>query len=194
MNWNALPRDMRRFDLTRDLWQIAAETRFSRGERGKGEGNTAFPAPLPFKGNPPCTQSNSCARLCLSGRHMFRTPTYERLDVSRTMAVSQLQINWAMIRSGCRSPDVGTRKRSMDGWTTLAALAGSPTCQIGRDHQGITFTTLLTAKKTATRPKSAAGALSILSMAAGKAEHHAYGLYYPEAMETRVAEVVETWR
>ena len=141
-------------------------------------------------------QFGYCAPIFASpGRRMFRTPTYERLDVGRTMAVSQLadQLGYDSLWVADHLM-LGHENAIMDGWTTLAALAGSTKhAKLGMIHQGHYFhNPALTAKKTATLDQISGGRfIYFVDGGYGKAEHHAYGLYYPEAMETRVAEVVE---
>lgn len=129
------------------------------------------------------------------GRHFFRTPNYARLDVSRTMAVSQLadQLGYDSLWVADHLM-LGHENAIMEGWTTLAALAGSTKrAKLGMIHQGHYFHhPALAAKMTATLDQISGGRfIYFVDGGYGKAEHHAYGLYYPEAMETRVAEVVE---
>ena len=89
---------------------------------------------------------------------------------------------------------LGHENAIMEGWTTLAALAGSTKrAKLGMIHQGHYFhNPANAAKKTATLDQISGGRfIYFVDGGYGKAEHHAYGLYYPEEMETRVAEVVE---
>ncbi|MFN8442400.1 MAG: LLM class flavin-dependent oxidoreductase [Caldilineaceae bacterium] len=142
------------------------------------------------------TQFGYCVPIFASpGKHFFRTPNYERLNVARTMAVSQLadQLGYDSLWVADHLM-LGHENAIMEGWTTLAALAGSTQrAKLGMIHQGHYFHhPALAAKMTATLDQISGGRfIYFVDGGYGKAEHHAYGLYYPEAMETRVAEVVE---
>lgn len=129
------------------------------------------------------------------GSRFFRTPNYERLDVATTMQIARLADTLGYDSLWVADHlMLGRDNAIMEGWTTLAALGGcTQRARLGMIHQGHYFHhPALAAKMTATLDQISDGRL-IYFVDAGynRAEHLAYGLYYPESMETRIAEVVE---
>lgn len=129
------------------------------------------------------------------GARLFRTPNYAQLDPPRTMALARLadQLGYDSLWVADHLM-LGKDNAIMEGWTTLAALAGATQrARLGMIHQGHFFRhPALHAKMTATLDQISGGRL-IYFIDAGydKAEHEAYGLRYPETMEQRFSEVIE---
>ncbi|MBX3012101.1 MAG: LLM class flavin-dependent oxidoreductase [Caldilineaceae bacterium] len=128
------------------------------------------------------------------GGRLFRTPNYAKLEVATTMYLAQLAD-----RLGYDSLWVadhlmlGHENAIMEGWTTLAALAGSTSqAKLGMIHQGHFFRhPAIAAKMTATLDQISGGRfIYFIDGGYGRQEHYAYGLPYPATMEDRVAEVV----
>ena len=128
------------------------------------------------------------------GGRFFRTPNYAKLDVTRTLDLARLAD-----RLGYDSLWVadhlmlGHENAIMEGWTTLAALAGSTQrAKLGMIHQGHFFRhPAMGAKMTPTLDQISKGRfIYFIDGGYGRAEHLAYGLPYPETMEERVDAVV----
>ncbi len=82
----------------------------------------------------------------------------------------------------------------MEGWTTLAALAGSTQrARLGMIHQGHFFRhPALVAKMTTTLDHISQGRfIYFVDGGYGQREHAAYGLFYPPTMEERMDYVVD---
>jgi alkanesulfonate monooxygenase SsuD/methylene tetrahydromethanopterin reductase-like flavin-dependent oxidoreductase (luciferase family) len=129
------------------------------------------------------------------GARLFRTPNYDRLDVATTMRISQLadQLGYDSLWVADHLM-LGRDNAIMEGWTTLAALAGSTRrARLGMIHQGhYLHHPAIAAKMTATLDQISGGRfIYFVDAGYNRAEHLAYGLYYPEPMERRIAEVVE---
>lgn len=129
------------------------------------------------------------------GARLFRTPNYERLDVAKTMGIAQLadELGYDSLWVADHLM-LGRNNAIMEGWTTLAALAGSTRrARLGMIHQGHYFRhPALAAKMTATLDQISGGRfIYFVDAGYNRAEHLAYGLDYPEGMEMRIAEVVE---
>jgi alkanesulfonate monooxygenase SsuD/methylene tetrahydromethanopterin reductase-like flavin-dependent oxidoreductase (luciferase family) len=89
---------------------------------------------------------------------------------------------------------LGQENAILEGWTTLAVLAGATErAKLGMIHQGHFFRhPALHAKMTATLDQLSGGRfIYFIDAGYGKAEHRAYGLPYPETMEERFAQVLE---
>jgi alkanesulfonate monooxygenase SsuD/methylene tetrahydromethanopterin reductase-like flavin-dependent oxidoreductase (luciferase family) len=129
------------------------------------------------------------------GARLFRTPNYSELDPAKTMKVAQTAD--ALGYDSLWVADhlmLGRDNAIMEGWTTLAALAGSTRqAKLGMIHQGHFFRNpALAAKMTATLDQISGGRfIYFIDAGYGRAEHLAYGLPYPDTMEERVAQVVE---
>ncbi|MEZ4868336.1 MAG: LLM class flavin-dependent oxidoreductase [Caldilineaceae bacterium] len=128
------------------------------------------------------------------GGRLFRTPNYPRLDVAATMQLAQLADTLGYHSLWVADHlMLGHENAIMEGWTTLAALAGTTRqAKLGMIHQGHFFRhPALAAKMTATLDQISGGRfIYFIDGGYGRAEHLAYGLHYPETMEERVAEVV----
>lgn len=128
------------------------------------------------------------------GGRLFRTPNYAKLDVSRTMHLARLAD--ALGYDSLWVADhlmLGHENAIMEGWTTLAALAGATQhAKLGMIHQGHFFRhPAIAAKMTATLDQITGGRfIYFIDGGYGRQEHLAYGLPYPDTMEERVAEVV----
>lgn len=89
---------------------------------------------------------------------------------------------------------MGKENAILEGWTTLAALAGSTQrARLGLIHQAHFFRhPTLTAKMAATLDQISGGRfLFFTDPAFGSAEHHAYGLPYPADDDERIARTLE---
>lgn len=128
------------------------------------------------------------------GGRFFRTPNYAQLDVKRTMAVARLADSLGYDSLWVADHlMLGHENAIMEGWTTLAALAGATQhAKLGMIHQGHFFRhPALAAKMTATLDQITGGRfIYFIDGGYGRQEHLAYGLPYPDTMEERVAEVV----
>lgn len=128
------------------------------------------------------------------GARLFRTPNYARLDPSRTMALARLadQLGYDSLWVADHLM-LGHDNAILEGWTTLAALAGATQhARLGMIHQGHFFRPpALHAKMTATLDQISGGRfIYFIDAGYGKAEHLAYGLRYPDTMEERLREVL----
>lgn len=128
------------------------------------------------------------------GGRFFRTPNYAKLDVSRTMQIARLADSLGYDSLWVADHlMLGHENAIMEGWTTLAALAGATQhAKLGMIHQGHFFRhPALAAKMTATLDQITGGRfIYFIDGGYGRQEHLAYGLPYPDSMEERVAEVV----
>ncbi|MEZ4728355.1 MAG: LLM class flavin-dependent oxidoreductase [Caldilineaceae bacterium] len=128
------------------------------------------------------------------GGRLFRAPNYAKLDVNRTMNLARLAD--ALEYDSLWVADhlmLGHDNAIMEGWTTLAALAGATQqAKLGMIHQGHFFRhPAIAAKMTATLDQISGGRfIYFIDGGYGRQEHLAYGLPYPDTMEERVAEVV----
>jgi alkanesulfonate monooxygenase SsuD/methylene tetrahydromethanopterin reductase-like flavin-dependent oxidoreductase (luciferase family) len=129
------------------------------------------------------------------GGRLFRTPNYPELDPQRTLALGQLAD--ALGYHSLWVADhlmLGKQNAILEGWTTLAALAGSTRqAKLGMIHQGHFFRhPAMHAKMTATLDQISSGRfIYFIDAGYGKAEHLAYGLHYPESIEQRLDEVFD---
>lgn len=129
------------------------------------------------------------------GARLFRTPNYAQLDVATTLALARLadQIGYDSLWVADHLM-LGRDNAIMEGWTTLAALAGSTQrAKLGMIHQGHFFRhPAMHAKMTATLDQISGGRfIYFIDAGYGKAEHLAYGLPYPETMEERFPQVMD---
>lgn len=129
------------------------------------------------------------------GGRLFRTPNYPRLDATVTL------------RTGRRAEELGfddlwvadhlmlgQENAILEGWTTLAALAGCTSrAGLGMIHQAHFFRQpAMAAKMMATLDQISRGRFIFFADPAfGKAEHLAYHLPYPEDQAERIARTVE---
>jgi alkanesulfonate monooxygenase SsuD/methylene tetrahydromethanopterin reductase-like flavin-dependent oxidoreductase (luciferase family) len=129
------------------------------------------------------------------GARLFRTPNYAQLDPRRTIGLGKLadQLGYDSLWVADHLM-LGKENAIMEGWTTLAALAGATErARLGMIHQGHFFRhPALHAKMTATLDQISGGRfIYFIDAGYGKAEHLAYGLPYPETMEDRLAELFD---
>jgi alkanesulfonate monooxygenase SsuD/methylene tetrahydromethanopterin reductase-like flavin-dependent oxidoreductase (luciferase family) len=129
------------------------------------------------------------------GGRMFRTPNYSTLDAGTTMRLAQeadaLGFDDLWVADHLM---LGKDNAILEGWTTLAALAGSTTrARLGMIHQAHFFRNpALAAKMGATLDQISGGRFIFFADPAfGRAEHIAYNLPYPEDVEERIARTVE---
>jgi alkanesulfonate monooxygenase SsuD/methylene tetrahydromethanopterin reductase-like flavin-dependent oxidoreductase (luciferase family) len=129
------------------------------------------------------------------GARFFRTPNYDQLDPQTTFQMG--------VRADVLGYDslwvadhlmLGRDEAIMEGWTTLAALAGATKqARLGMIHQGHFFRNpALAAKMTSTLDHISQGRfIYFIDGGYGQREHAAYGLHYPATMEERMEEVVD---
>ncbi|HXF61326.1 MAG TPA: LLM class flavin-dependent oxidoreductase [Caldilineaceae bacterium] len=129
------------------------------------------------------------------GARLFRTPNYVRLDPGTTMdmarAADALGYDSLWVADHLM---LGRDEAILEGWTVLAALAGSThRARLGMIHQGHFFRhPALVAKMTATLDQISGGRfIYFVDAGYGQREHRCYGLPYPETMEERIAHVVD---
>jgi alkanesulfonate monooxygenase SsuD/methylene tetrahydromethanopterin reductase-like flavin-dependent oxidoreductase (luciferase family) len=129
------------------------------------------------------------------GGRFFRTPNYAQLDTATTMRLGRLADSLGYDSLWVADHlMLGKENAILEGWTTLAALAGSTQrARLGMIHQGHFFRhPALHAKMTATLDQIAGGRfIYFIDGGYGRAEHLAYGLPYPDTLEERVREVVD---
>ncbi len=129
------------------------------------------------------------------GGRFFRTPNYAELDPVKTLKLGQTadELGYHSLWVADHLM-LGRDNAIMEGWTTLAALAGSTRqAKLGMIHQGHFFRNpALAAKMTATLDQISGGRfIYFIDGGYGRAEHLAYGLAYPDTIEERTAQVVE---
>lgn len=129
------------------------------------------------------------------GARLFRTPNYATLNARTTMGMAQeadtLGFDDLWVADHLM---LGKENAILEGWTTLAALAGSTTrARLGMIHQAHFFRNpALAAKMGATLDQISGGRFIFFADPAfGRAEHVAYNLPYPEDVEERIARTVE---
>lgn len=129
------------------------------------------------------------------GGQLFRTPNYAELDVTTTMALAQtadtLGYDSLWVADHLM---LGKDDAIMEGWTTLAALAGSTRrARLGIIHQAHFFRQpAVAAKMIATLDQISGGRfIYFLDVGTRPGEHHAYGLTYPDTMEERMSMLLE---
>lgn len=129
------------------------------------------------------------------GVHHFRTPNYPRLDAAVTLAAGQraeaLGFDDLWVADHLM---LGQENAILEGWTTLAALAGCTSrVGLGMIHQAHFFRQpAMAAKMMATLDQISGGRyIFFADPAFGKAEHLAYNLPYPEDATERIARTVE---
>lgn len=129
------------------------------------------------------------------GAQLFRAPAYERLDARTTMRLGKLAEDL-----GYRSLWVadhlmlGRDEAILEGWTTLAALAGmTERAQLGIIHYNNAFRhPSLTAKMVATLDQISGGRMiHFVDYGNRPREFLAYGLHPDDSLEQRVAQMCE---
>jgi alkanesulfonate monooxygenase SsuD/methylene tetrahydromethanopterin reductase-like flavin-dependent oxidoreductase (luciferase family) len=131
----------------------------------------------------------------MPGARFFRTPNYPQLDVQKTfqMGVHADALGYDSLWVADHLM-LGRDEAIMEGWTTLAALAGATQrARLGMIHQGHFFRNpALAAKMTSTLDHISGGRfIYFVDGGYGAREHAAYGLHYPATMEERMEEVVD---
>jgi alkanesulfonate monooxygenase SsuD/methylene tetrahydromethanopterin reductase-like flavin-dependent oxidoreductase (luciferase family) len=129
------------------------------------------------------------------GARFFRTPNYAQLDPVTTfeMGVHADALGYDSLWVADHLM-LGRDEAIMEGWTTLAALAGATKqARLGMIHQGHFFRNpALAAKMTTTLDHISQGRfIYFIDGGYGQREHAAYGLHYPDTMEARMEEVVD---
>jgi alkanesulfonate monooxygenase SsuD/methylene tetrahydromethanopterin reductase-like flavin-dependent oxidoreductase (luciferase family) len=129
------------------------------------------------------------------GGRLFRTANYAKLDTATTMAMAQeadrLGYDALWVADHLM---LGKDNAILEGWTTLAALAGSTShARLGIIHQAHFFRQpALAAKMMATLDQISGGRFIFFADPAfGRAEHLAYNFPYPEDVPERIARTVE---
>lgn len=129
------------------------------------------------------------------GAGLFRTPNLPRLDARMALA-SAVQAE-ALGYDSLWVADhlmLGRDQAVLEGWTTLAALAGATRrATLGLIHQAHAFRhPAVAAKMMATLDQLSGGRFIYFADTGTRAaEHHAYGLPYPATMEERMAMLLE---
>jgi alkanesulfonate monooxygenase SsuD/methylene tetrahydromethanopterin reductase-like flavin-dependent oxidoreductase (luciferase family) len=129
------------------------------------------------------------------GAHLFRTPNYTQLNTATTMNLARTAD--ALGYDSLWVADhlmLGHEQAILEGWTTLAALAGSTQrAKLGIIHQAHFFRhPALAAKMTATLDLISNGRfIYFVDGGTRSAEHIAYGLPWFETFEERIARMLE---
>ncbi|MEZ4868236.1 MAG: LLM class flavin-dependent oxidoreductase [Caldilineaceae bacterium] len=129
------------------------------------------------------------------GGRLFRTANYVALDTATTMEMAQVAdvLGYDSLWVADHLM-LGKNNAILEGWTTLAALAGSTKqARLGLIHQAHFFRhPALTAKMAATLDQISGGRFNFfIDPASGQAEHQAYGLPFPANLDERMARTVE---
>ena len=129
------------------------------------------------------------------GQWGFRTPNYDALDVAETMAMAveadALGYDSLWIADHLQ---LGRDQAIMEGWTTMAALAGMTSrAKLGLIHgANLLRDAAVTARAAMTLDQISEGRLIyFIAPNAGEAEQRAYGVHWPESEKERVAQMVE---
>lgn len=129
------------------------------------------------------------------GGQLFRTPSVARLD--GPAAVASARLAEALGYDSIWVADhlmLGQDQAILEGWTTLAAIAGATTrAKLGIIHQAHFFRhPAVAAKMMATLDHLSGGRFIYFADTGTRpSEHDAYGLNYPAAMEDRMPDFLE---
>jgi alkanesulfonate monooxygenase SsuD/methylene tetrahydromethanopterin reductase-like flavin-dependent oxidoreductase (luciferase family) len=129
------------------------------------------------------------------GGGLFRVPNMARLEPQAALTTARLAD--ALGFDSIWVADhlmLGQEQAILEGWTTLAAIAGSTQhARLGIIHQGHFFRhPAVAAKMIATLDQLCGGRFIFFADTGTRAaEHHAYGLPYPEPAEARMTEFLE---
>jgi alkanesulfonate monooxygenase SsuD/methylene tetrahydromethanopterin reductase-like flavin-dependent oxidoreductase (luciferase family) len=129
------------------------------------------------------------------GGRLFRTPNLAALDVGAALHTAQLAD--ALGYDSIWVADhlmLGQDEAVLEGWTTLAAIAGATHhARLGLIHQAHFFRhPAVAAKMMATLDQITGGRVIFFADTGTRAgEHHAYGLNYPGTMEGRMDDFLE---
>lgn len=131
----------------------------------------------------------------LPGGQLFRTPNYVALDVHSALALARtadgLGYDSLWVADHLM---LGKDDAIMEGWTTLAALAGSTQqAKLGIIHQAHFFRhPSVAAKMIATLDQISGGRfIYFIDTGTRPGEHKSYGLTYPDTMEARMPYLLE---
>lgn len=129
------------------------------------------------------------------GPRFFRTPNYAALDAVATLGMGQAAD--ALGYDSLWVADhlmLGKDEAILEGWTVLAALAGSTrSARLGMIHQGHFFRQpALVAKMVTTLDNITGGRfIYFIDSGYGTREHGCYGLHFPSTIEARWEEVID---
>src|SRR5689334_20108824 len=130
------------------------------------------------------------------GVQLFRTPNYAALDAQATMQIARdadaLGYDSLWVADHLM---LGQGEAILEGWTVLAALAGSTrTAKLGMIHQANLFRhPAIAAKMAATLDQIAGGRLiHFIDAGTQRREQLAYGLPWSDNIEERYARLVES--
>lgn len=129
------------------------------------------------------------------GERLFRTPNYAQLDVGSALGLARLadELGYESLWVADHLM-LGVDQAILEGWTTLAALAGSTQrVKLGLIHQAHFFRfPSMAAKMIATLDQISGGRfIYFIDTGTQPAEHRAYGLVYPDTVEARMACLLE---
>ncbi len=129
------------------------------------------------------------------GGGLFRTPNFPALDSQAALqtAVQADALGYDSIWVADHLM-LGKDEAILEGWTTLAAIAGATRrAKLGIIHQAHFFRQpAVAAKMIATLDQLSGGRFIYFADTGTRAgEHQAYGLHYPEAMEDRMPDFLE---
>ncbi|MCS6846309.1 MAG: LLM class flavin-dependent oxidoreductase [Anaerolineae bacterium] len=129
------------------------------------------------------------------GARLFRTPAYPRLDAATTMRLGRLaeELGYHSLWVADHLM-LGRDEAILEGWTTLCALAGmTRRAQLGVIHYNNAFRyPALTAKMAATLDQISSGRyIHFIDYGNQPREFLAYGLHPDDAIEERIAQMVE---
>lgn len=129
------------------------------------------------------------------GAQLFRTPAYEHLDARTTMRLGKLAEDLGFHSLWVADHlMLGRDEAILEGWTTLAALAGmTERAQLGIIHYNNAFRhPSLTAKMVATLDQISGGrVIHFVDFGNRPREFLAYGLHPDDALEQRVDQMCE---
>jgi alkanesulfonate monooxygenase SsuD/methylene tetrahydromethanopterin reductase-like flavin-dependent oxidoreductase (luciferase family) len=129
------------------------------------------------------------------GARLFRTPAYAQLDTATTMRLGKLadELGYHSLWVADHLM-LGKDEAILEGWTTLAALAGmTARAQLGIIHYNNAFRhPALTAKMVATLDQISSGRMiHFLDYGNQPREFLAYGLHANDTIEDRIAQMIE---
>lgn len=129
------------------------------------------------------------------GGHLFRTPNFPTLDTAAALGIARTadELGYDSLWVADHLM-LGKDAAILEGWTTLAALAGSTRqAQLGIIHQAHFFRhPAVAAKMIATLDQISGGRfIYFIDTGTRSSEHHAYGLLYPDTNEERMSYLLE---
>jgi alkanesulfonate monooxygenase SsuD/methylene tetrahydromethanopterin reductase-like flavin-dependent oxidoreductase (luciferase family) len=131
----------------------------------------------------------------MPGGGLFRTPNYPALDGQTPLQLARLAdtLGYDSIWVADHVM-LGKEQAILEGWTTLAAIAGGTShAKLGIIHQGHFFRhPAVAAKMMATLDQISSGRFIYFADTGTRAsEHHAYGLNFPDTPEARMPDFLE---